>query len=201
MYRNFIFDMGNVLMDFSPDYILSRYTSDVTQIERFKRILFGSVWQQLDNGDISFEEAKNALIKKVQPEEATLLSTIIDTWHLHKVPRQDMLEIVKELKGQGYGIYLCSNAAKRFYEYMNNYEVFDYFNDIVISADIQISKPDLGIYMHVLTKNNLNPEECLFIDDINANIEGARKCGIAGYHYNGNAALFREFLVAIGIIS
>lgn len=201
MYKNFIFDMGNVLMDFSPDYILSRYTRDPEQIEILKYAIFGNeIWKSLDNGDVSFADASLDVIANIPKSLHGTAEEVMSTWQNHKIPRLDMLEIVKKLKAKGYGIYLCSNAASLFHTYKDKYEVFEYFDDLTISADIGISKPQLGIYKHVLDKNELDPRSCLFIDDLNENIRAAKQCGIAGYQYNGNSKLFEEFLIALDII-
>ena len=201
MIKNFVFDMGNVLMDFSPDYILSRYTDDLDTIKELKRVIFTSpLWGMLDNGDISFEEASEKISKESPDHLRDMVEDIFSTWQNHKVPRLDMLELVKELKSKGYGVYLCSNAAARFYTYKDKYEVFNYFDDLVISADINISKPDVRIYEYLLEKNELNAEECLFVDDIMANVMASQKVGMFGYHYNGNVALFREFLKTVRLI-
>lgn len=201
MYTNFIFDMGNVLMDFSPDYILSRFTTDPVEIEALKEIIFkSSYWKNLDNGDISFKDALAEVIQLTPAEYHQTCETFFNEWHLHKVPRLDMLEIIKNLKAKGYGIYLCSNAASRFHTYKDKYEVFEYFDDLLISADIRISKPDPRIYEHLLKSNHLDPKTCLFIDDLSVNIDSAKTCGIAGYHYNGNATLFRSFLEILSIL-
>ncbi len=201
MYKNFIFDMGNVLMDFSPDYILSRYTQNPEEIEILKYAIFGNeIWKSLDNGDVSFETASIDVMDSLPDSLHEVAKDIMSTWQTHKVERMDMLEIVKKLKERGYGIYLCSNAASLFHTYKDKYEVFQYFDDLTISADIGISKPDLGIYRYVLEKNKLDPSSCLFIDDLNENIKAAKQCGISGYQYNGNCGLFNEFLVALEII-
>ena len=201
MYKNFIFDMGNVLVDFSPDYILSRYTLKPELIEYLKAVIFGGdAWKKLDNGDISFEASCQLTKDAIPVEYHEICDSLYATWHHHKLPRLDMLEIVKRLKGKGYGIYLCSNAASLFHTYKDRYEVFQYFDDLVISADIKISKPDARIYDYVLSKNNLDPSTCLFIDDIAENIKGAKDAGIAGYHYNGNCAMFESYLMWLEIL-
>ncbi len=53
-----------------------------------------------------------------------------------------------------------------------------YFDDVLISGDIQLMKPTHQIFNHVLDKHKLLKEECIFIDDQPENIEGARLFGI-----------------------
>lgn len=201
MYTNFLFDMGNVLMDFSPDYIISQFTTNIEDIEKIKEVVFsGSDWRQLDQGVISFDEVL-AKVKKDLPKRLhKTVESLFDEWHLHKLPNNDMTDLVKDLKAKGYGIYLCSNAASRFYTYMDRYEVFQYFDDITISADLKITKPDPGIYNYIVDKHFLDKKTCLFIDDLKENINGAKAVGIAGYHFNGNTSLLRKFLENIKVL-
>ena len=201
MIKNFVFDMGNVLMDFSPDYMLSQYTHDIDTIKTLKDLIFSNVlWYQLDNGDVSFEDAKKGLLANASSELQPLIVDVLDTWHTHKVPRLDMLELIKELKEKGYGIYLLSNAAKRFYSYKDNFEVFKYFDNLLVSADINISKPDHRIYEYLLVDNNLKAEECFFIDDLGANTKAAEDVGMYAYQYNGNIVLLRTYLENLELI-
>jgi len=193
-YKHFIFDMGNVLMDFNPKYILSKYFSDISKINHYYEYYFKSgIWGKLDNGDIEFSQLEEDA-QKNYPEDYEILKNFLQTWQEHKWERQAMTEIVKHLSKQGYGIHLCSNAARRFHDYQNNYSVFQYFDSITISADLNHSKPDHFIYEKVLRDNNLIASECLFIDDLKENIYAAEALGIDGYHYNGNEAMFVAFL-------
>ena len=201
MYKNFIFDMGNVLMDFSPDYILSCYTQDVEDIELLKEVIFESgLWSGLDNGDYDFDSVRDQVLASTSQRLHHVVRDFFSSWYTHKLERTDMKDIIALLKSKGYGIFLCSNAASLFHEYKNNYEVFKYFDHITISADIRISKPNRGIYDAVLKTNSLEASTCLFIDDIKENITGAKHCGIAGYLYNGNAIMFYDYLKNIKVI-
>lgn len=192
--------MGNVLMDFNPKYILSCYFNDIEKINQYYEYYFKSgLWSQLDNGDLSFEE----LIQNVaidNPEDKATLIEFINTWHLHKWERKEMTALVKQLSDKGYGIHLCSNAANKFYSYIDQYPVFEHFDSITISADHKTSKPEKEIYEIVLEENKLKAHECLFVDDLGPNILAAENLGIDGYHYNGNEKMFKIFLKNIGVL-
>ena len=69
-----------------------------------------------------------------------------------------------------------------------------------LSATHKISKPKSRIYEIVLEENNLNANDCLFIDDLGVNIKAAEELGIDGYLYNGNELMFKEFLSNLNIL-
>ena len=71
---------------------------------------------------------------------------------------------------------------------------FKYFDDFYVSAYNHLLKPDLQIYKHFLTKFNLKAKECIFIDDILVNVEGANKVGMKGYLYDGDINHLKSFL-------
>jgi putative hydrolase of the HAD superfamily len=60
----------------------------------------------------------------------------------------------------------------------------DLFDQVFLSYEIGIHKPDAGIYTYVLQNANINPSESVFIDDSLTNIEAAALQGIAGIHIN-----------------
>ena len=104
-----------------------------------------------------------------------------------------MLELVSQLKAQGYGLHLLSNASLRFYQYQNRFPVMKMMDSVHISASMRLIKPDPKIYQRVLEEQGLQPEACLLIDDLKDNIQGAQACGIHGYQFSTPDA-FSDFL-------
>ena len=95
-----------------------------------------------------------------------------------------MVELVKELKSKGYNLYVLSNTSKPVVDAFKNHEIFTYFDGFVLSYKIKMVKPYEGIYKYLLDTYNLKPEECLFIDDLEANMATANKLGINGRPVN-----------------
>ena len=91
-----------------------------------------------------------------------------------------MAELVRELKGSGYGIYLLSNASIRQHEYWPRIPASRFFDGTLISADHHVIKPQPEIYRLCLERFGLKAEECIFVDDMAHNVEGAVFCGVCG---------------------
>jgi HAD superfamily hydrolase (TIGR01509 family) len=88
-----------------------------------------------------------------------------------------LADIIKKLKESGYKTVLLSNAGSSFFErkiYTTYPEFKELFNDIIISSDIKMIKPNPDIYLYTLNKISSKPEESLFIDDSQTNVDGAR---------------------------
>lgn len=62
--------------------------------------------------------------------------------------------------------------------YKSNKKYFKYFDEILISANIDLIKPDKKSFQYLINMFKLDPSECILIDDQKINLEGAKKCGI-----------------------
>lgn len=189
MIKNIIFDMGQVLMSFEPKGYVDSVAKSPEAAEAILRELFGGPeWPMLDAGAITDEETVARVQKRI-PEYAEDVAAVMENWHVLMKPMPGMENIVKHLKGKEYKLYLLSNASMRFYKYYKNVSIFQYFDGIVISAKEKLVKPDKKIYIRLLNRYNLNAGECLFIDDLQANIEGAESVGINGHQFQGRDEL------------
>ena len=118
-------------------------------------------------------------------------------WHEYCMDGiEEMGGVIKELKDQGYGIYLCSNASMRLLQcYKQVIPGIEYFDGVLFSAEVKCIKPQKEIYLHLFENFQLKPEECFFIDDLQRNIDGAKACGMEGYcHKDGNVESLKKVL-------
>ena len=102
------------------------------------------------------------------------------------VPIEGAKKFCETVKSEGFGVYVLSNAHRSFYRYFPRYFDLEFFDGVVVSADVHTVKPDIKIYKHLLEKYSLKPEECLFIDDRADNVEGATKAGMKAFQFKNN---------------
>lgn len=124
---------------------------------------------------------------------------LIAMWDRPILPIPGMYELIEELKDKGYGIYLLSNASVRQHEYWPRIEASRFFDGTIISADEGVMKPNAEYYLRALNKFCLKADECFFVDDVPANIEGAFYCGIHGAIFHDDVPLLRQQLRAAGV--
>lgn len=185
--KNIIFDMGNVLLTYDPEVCLNHIVEKEEDRALIRRELFeGPEWVQGDLGELTDEERFNGVSKRVPERLHEELRRCTVEWDMCMYPVKQAREFCDYLKKSGFGIYVLSNASSSFYRYFPRFAPFDYFDGIVVSCDIHIIKPDIRIYQHLLKKYNLRADECFFIDDLEANIEGARNAGIDGAVFEGD---------------
>lgn len=187
MIKNIIFDMGNVLLDYNPDAAMQMLgINEKAKPVIMKELFGGNEWVQLDLGNISVDEAFENIKQRIPEEYHTDLRKCIDGWDVCMVPVEGAKEFCEAVKSNGFGVYVLSNAHKSFYSYFPRYFDLDFFDGVVVSADMHTVKPDIKIYKHLLEKYSLKAEECLFIDDRADNVEGALKAGMKAVQFKND---------------
>ena len=200
MIRNILFDMGNVLIRFDRKLFLDRLEVSEADKDILLREVFANVeWAQMDRGTKTEETALEGMRKRLPQRLHGAAETLTLHWDEPLIPIDGMYELVEELKEAGYGIYLLSNASIRQHEYWPRLPVSRLFDGKVISADHGFIKPQPEIYDICLKTFGLKAEECFFIDDVPANIEGALYCGIPGSVFHKDVALLRSQLRKAGV--
>lgn len=189
MIKNVILDMGNVLLDYNPEFVLERFCSSEEEKNIIRRELFeGPEWAMGDRGEIRDKDRYDYVKERVPREHWEALKRCANEWAVCMVPLPGAKDFCEFVKQKRYGIYVLSNASDLFYEYFLNFSPLDYFDGVVVSVDVHITKPDRGIYRYLLEKYHLKAEECLFIDDRADNVEGARKVGMQAVQFVNNFA-------------
>lgn len=93
-----------------------------------------------------------------------------------------VIEIAEKLKSTGnFKIGFLSNISRDWMdEILSFFDSKKLFDEIILSGDINIVKPDPRIFILMAEKLHLQPEECIMIDDVADNINGARIAGMHG---------------------
>lgn len=193
MIKNIIFDLGNVLLDFKPDIYLENLGYQNQLKEKLKSAVFKSEeWLLLDRGTITQKEAVEKW-KQRNPNLKKEIKNMISEWEKMLTIKQDSLEILKSLAAKNYNLYILSNFHQKAFTYVTDkYDFFNYFDGQVISAEVNMIKPEAEIYTHLLNKFNLKAEETLFIDDSKKNIKAALKQGMRVIHFKDAVSLKKE---------
>lgn len=193
--KNIILDMGNVLLDYNPDIILNKVCETEEEKEIIQRQLFeGPEWIQGDLGHITNTERFVGVSKRVPEKMHGKLKECVENWDICMTPVRGAQEFCKWAKEAGYQLYVLSNACTKFYEYFPKYYDLDFFEGVVVSSDIHIIKPDAQIYQYLLKKYNLQPQECLFVDDRKENVEAACSLQMKGIVFQNNYPEIQSYL-------
>ena len=183
-YKNILFDMGNVLVTYNPEWVIRRYTEDEELIREVKNIVFHSQeWFLLDAGLIEEEKAERNWMERLSSDKARELAHLsFQNWHLYNMKTiPGTAEIIRAVKENGKEIYLLSNASLRLLSiYKEVIPAVECFSGIFYSAAHKCVKPQDIIYERFLKEYSLKPSDCFFIDDLEENISAAKAVGISG---------------------
>jgi len=180
-YLNFVFDVGNVLVEYEPLVYLRGLFADESVVEKMYAIVFGSPeWLTMDEGLLTHDEAVERFIAR-EPEFEAEICQVMQKVNEMFTPKSETIELLPRLKELGHGIYYLSNIHMEIRDFLlENHEYFEMFDGGVFSCDIKAIKPSPEIYHHLINKYQLIPEECVFFDDMDANVAAAEKEGIKG---------------------
>ncbi len=193
--RNVVFDMGNVLMRFDGPYFSAQFTNSEADAAALNRALFGSTtWALLDSGTVSYDTmlrvARAHLEKRLWPN----LDACFVGWAAYSTPIDQTNALAAQLKREGYGIYLLSNAGTRIHDQLDHMPAWELMDGAVVSGQERLMKPDPAIYQLLCERYGLVAEECLFVDDNADNCDGARLAGMRAVQYTGDASVIRAAL-------
>lgn len=184
MIKNIVFDMGKVLVNYDGMNVCRHHIADEKDREQVCTAVFISPeWVLLDMGVIPEDQAMKQICGRLPERLHEAARLCMRDWHLYCMSTMwEMEPVARGLKEHGYGIYLCSNASLRLRQcYRQVIPAVDCFDGILFSAEEKLMKPQREIYERLFEKYGLKPEECLFIDDLQLNIDGAKACGMDGY--------------------
>ena len=187
MIKNVVLDMGNVLLDFNPEFVLNTFCSSDEEKEIINKELFnGPEWRLGDKGDIKDKDRFDLVKARVPEKYHSALKNCADKWGICMVPLDGAKAFCECVKQNGFGIYVLSNASDLFYDYFPKFMPLSFFDGVFVSSDYLMLKPDVEIYETFLDKYELNADECLFVDDREDNIEGAKKAGMNTFRFKGD---------------
>ncbi len=182
MIKNIIFDVGNVLLGYRwKELIKDLGYGDACDAEFIeKHVFISELWLKMDRGECTIEELKK-LFLKTYPDKKDIVEGFLEAADKMPVARPKVWEKVKALKDKGYNLYILSNYGKELFEmHSKHISILDRFDGILVSYMIKRMKPEKEIYEELLKRFSLNPSECVFLDDLAKNIEGAQNLGIKG---------------------
>ena len=179
MIRNIIFDYGSVLIRTDCRRVYTEVLGSWEKADWFRTNIITPEWvHRLDMG-----EDYATCIKDWQAQHPDYADAIawwdsrFTDFLVGEMP--GMRKVLVRLRIDGYHLYGLSNYSHKIYDIQKMVTIFHNLEGQIISSDIHITKPDFRIFKLLLAKYNLNPEECLFIDDRTVNTDAARQLGIS----------------------
>jgi putative hydrolase of the HAD superfamily len=147
--------------------------------EQIKALFASQDWKAYDNGNFN----EDVLKAKRHDIPSDKFKEIFNFFLKSLKPKKETIELIKQLDKLGYQQFYLSNGSRTYVNYINSSEYFknEGFNlselfsedQILLSADINISKPHAGIFENAKEKFKLDKRSVIFIDDSFLNIKAA----------------------------
>lgn len=179
-----VFDLGGVLVDWDPRYVLA--ADEVTALD------IDGVQRQLDLG-VPVAQVRAAW-RQTYPDRTQRIDRYFDRWHDTVAgPLTATVEILDELRARPVRLYALSNfSGELFRQVRHRFDFVEWFDGLVISGDEGVIKPDPQIYRLLIDRYDLQPSRTIFVDDRGENVRGATAAGLVGLHFTSAPTLRRE---------
>jgi 2-haloacid dehalogenase len=189
--RSVVFDIGNVLIEWDPRHLYRKiFIGDEARMEHFLAIICDAAWNlEQDRGRRWAEAvAERAALHPQWREEIAAY----DTRWMEMVAGAiaGSVALLERLRQAGVPTYAITNfSTEKFAMACERFPFLGGFEDVVVSGEVGLVKPDRAIFALFLARNGLEAGDCLFIDDIAANIETARAMGFITHQFTTAEAL------------
>ncbi|ESP92567.1 MULTISPECIES: HAD family hydrolase [Pseudoalteromonas] len=198
--KNVVFDIGNVVVRWSPIDIVRLTFPDAKEVEALAKLVFHSdIWLDINKGITTEQEAK----RRYQEE---LGFSAQDTERLFHYTKQSLIllyqsvELIQRVKQAGYGVYTLTDNVHEIVAYLKRtYDFWNLFDGEIVSADLGVLKPQPEIYHALLEQFNLAANETVFLDDMPHNVAGAMAVGMEAIQFE-SAEQGEKELKRLGLI-
>jgi 2-haloacid dehalogenase len=195
-----IFDFGGVLIDWNPRYLYRKVFADEQTMERFLAEVGFFEWNKLQDAGRPLSEAVADLCSR-HPQHCELIRLYDERYEESlSGPIPASVAILSRLRAAGCKLYGLSNwPQEKFQLVRHKFEFFNWFDELFISGELGLAKPDPRIFRLVLQCLARPADQCLLIDDSTNNIAAAQALGLRTIHFLSPQQLENE-LLALGII-
>lgn len=200
MIKTFIFDLGNVIVSFDHNKTAERLASFC---EHASDIVFGKaitspLVQEYNLGKITSTEFFEAVSRELGLQMD--FRAFSEAWNCTFAPEPLVSEQFVKTLADKYKLLLLSDTNELHFDYIRErFPALYHFDDFVLSHKAGAVKPSAEIFQAVVKIADCAPEECFFIDDLEINVEGARKFGINALQFVSQAQIEKE-LKTLGLI-
>ena len=201
MIKNVIFDIGGVIVKFKKETYLDPLGLDeATKNYLIDEILFTEDWFQMSIGKMTEEEFLSN-VEKNHPDYYDLAKSVFEIDTLKKLlpVYQQTLRLVEKIKAKGYRLFIISDLEESNVRYIESEipNIHDLFEDIIYSCRVGMVKKFGEVFNLAINRFNIVPEESIFIDDTQINLDQAAKRGINTFRFTDPSVHIAELEILL----
>ncbi len=188
-----IWDLGGVILKTEDTSHREKWEKrfDLESWGLEKLVVGNPISQSASKGNASIEDIWDYVQSKLGMEDEEMYAFRKDFFAGDEVDLE-LMAFIRQIKTK-FKSGMITNAwpgMRHFIE--QEWDIADAFEDIVVSAEIHLVKPDPEIYELALDQLKVPAQEAVFIDDFIENIEGAENVGMTGIHFRSTAEVMEK---------
>ncbi len=197
--RGLITDWGGVLTVPVPAAVTAWLEADGIDLQGYRTLMgewIGRAYaadgpanpvHALERGETSPEEFERMLAARLTRVDGAAVSAggLLRRMFAEMAPVEAMYALLRSLRAAGVRTGLLSNSWGNDYP---RHLFTGMFDAVVISSEVGMRKPEERIFRHALHRLALAAGQCVFVDDIEANVDAARAIGMVGLHHRDAGA-------------
>lgn len=181
-----VFDLGGVLIDWDPRHLYRKIFDDEAAMERFLAEVCNRAWIESQDEGRSAADATAELLAKF-PHHWREIEVYHARWpETMGGAIEETVALLEQLAARGHDLFVVSNFSHETFPHaLERFDFWHHFDGLVISGREGVKKPNPKIFDVLIERHDLDPARSLFIDDVPANVEAARGCGLHSHHFTG----------------
>ena len=180
MIKNIILDIGGVIFDDGNRNLQKVLNISAEETKKLSKIAFGGNFKNCLLGRMNIN-SHIEILKQEYPELSNKLEYILSPQNYNKTfpLMEDTLNLILEMKKQGYKIYLLSNITEASFKYISDtINLEKYIDGGLYSYQEKMVKPDYKFFEKLFEKYNIEKDESIFFDDKVKNVQAGNKIGV-----------------------
>jgi 2-haloacid dehalogenase len=195
-----VFDVGGVLLDWSPEYLYKQLIADDDERRWFLTEVCSPEWNAAQDAGRTWADATSELSARF-PEHTALIDAYGERWEeMISGPIAESVAVLEDLRGAGVPNFALTNfSAEKWVVARERWDFLDGFDGEVVSGAVGVTKPHPEIYRILLDRYGLEAGRTFYTDDLSTNVEAARQLGIVAELFV-DASTLRPQLIVRGIL-
>lgn len=186
MYKVILFDFFGVFCaPMATNWFKKAVPEHEAKLAAFQALCTQSDLGKLSRSDFNKEASKLTGISIAEVVQGIEAEIVIDT---------ALANYAKKLKQLGFRVACLSNGSHEWtLQVINEHGLEHLFEQVILSSDLGIVKPDSEIYLQALRKLDVQPSQAIFIDDRQANVQAAEALGIRSLLFSSTPSFMKDF--------